>query len=360
MAKESDDGMWAYPAHTKAKHEILDSYLGGWYPKLSQFGRILFFDGFAGRGVYSDGSEGSPLIALRNVLAHSAIDRSCSFEFLFVERDAKNAKQLSEVISMLRTDIGGFPANVKVEIKQGSFEDYANVLAEQNRLRAPTFAFIDPFGYSGIPMDAIVHLTRHPTTEVFVNLMVDHLGRFVERDGQSATVSALYGLPAEQVMSEFGKGIDTRHVHLRDLNIQQLRSRAGFPYITSFGMKTDTGHVGYYLLHGTRHIEGIRLMKAAMWKVDPINGGMFSDQHSHHDQLFQMGADLHPLKKSLLDEHGGENDVCLEDLRNETLIGSSAFRDTHVPQAIKELEVAGLARVEKRGRRQAQWYVSFV
>lgn len=65
MPVDSDPSMWSYPPHTKAKHDLLAAYLGGWYPILSKWnGRLLFLDGFAGRGRYTDGSEGSPLASV--------------------------------------------------------------------------------------------------------------------------------------------------------------------------------------------------------------------------------------------------------------------------------------------------------
>jgi three-Cys-motif partner protein len=68
---DHDDGKWDCPPHTKAKHEMLAKYLDAWYPIIASWnGRLVFLDGFAGRGRYTDGSEGSPLIALRRLIDH--------------------------------------------------------------------------------------------------------------------------------------------------------------------------------------------------------------------------------------------------------------------------------------------------
>lgn len=359
MTKESDDEMWGYPPHTKAKHDILHEYLNGWYGKLSAFPRVLFFDGFAGRGIYTDGSEGSPLIALRAVLEHPALTRNCVFEFLFVERDDANRAILEGVIAALRQEVGGFPANIVVRTEPGTFEEHAGYLATQSNSGTALFAFVDPFGYSGIPMETIVRMTKFKTAEVFVNLMVDFVGRFVERDGQQVTVEQLFGLPAQTVMAEFNREESVRHEHLRDLYIQQLRVVAGFPYVSSFAMKNDKGHVGYYLLHGSRHPDGIKLMKAAMWKVDDVNGGLFSDRDAGSDALFPLGAQLHPLKKHLIGTYAGQADVCLQDIKTAVMVGSTQFRETHVVEAVKELEGEGHVTVRKKGQAHADAFVTF-
>ncbi|MGL5826279.1 MAG: three-Cys-motif partner protein TcmP, partial [Nocardioides sp.] len=84
MSKDSDPKKWDYPPHTQAKHAILANYLGAWYPILSSTrGRILYLDGFAGRGRYQGGEPGSPIIALDRLLGHSAWDRMKHREFVF-------------------------------------------------------------------------------------------------------------------------------------------------------------------------------------------------------------------------------------------------------------------------------------
>jgi three-Cys-motif partner protein len=89
--------MWEYPEHTQAKHDILGHYLDAWFPILSSTpGRILVLDGFAGRGVYNDGSPGSPIIALDRLLKHSHWPQMShrEFVFLFIEHDSDNVASL--------------------------------------------------------------------------------------------------------------------------------------------------------------------------------------------------------------------------------------------------------------------------
>ena len=66
MKKDSALEKWEYKEHTRVKHELLRKYLYPWIIKLGYFHRkILFFDGFAGRGEYlPDRKLGSPVIAL--------------------------------------------------------------------------------------------------------------------------------------------------------------------------------------------------------------------------------------------------------------------------------------------------------
>ena len=59
---------WEYREHTKVKLEILSKYLRSWIQILcgkNRNPRVLYFDCFTGRGKYEDGSDGSPLIAMK-------------------------------------------------------------------------------------------------------------------------------------------------------------------------------------------------------------------------------------------------------------------------------------------------------
>jgi len=63
--------VWDLEPHTEAKHEILKRYLQAWFPIMSKWnGRILYIDGFAGPGEYSNGDPGSPLIAINTAIEH--------------------------------------------------------------------------------------------------------------------------------------------------------------------------------------------------------------------------------------------------------------------------------------------------
>lgn len=63
--------VWPADAHTLAKHKILIQYLCAWMPIMTnrfQRGPLRYIDAFAGPGSYTDGSPGSPIIALNVAL----------------------------------------------------------------------------------------------------------------------------------------------------------------------------------------------------------------------------------------------------------------------------------------------------
>jgi three-Cys-motif partner protein len=207
MTKDSDPKKWGYPPHTKAKHDMLATYLDGWYPILSRWnGRILFLDGFAGRGRYTNNAEGSPLLALRRLLDHAAFPTMAhrEFIFLFIEADEENAESLRQEIASFMQSRSPWPTNIKVDIKNMEFDKYAteviDYLKEQKSSLAPTFAFVDPFGYSGLPMELLADLLAYDKTEVFVNFMVNYVNRFITRERQEAVMKDLFGLDVSEFL----------------------------------------------------------------------------------------------------------------------------------------------------------------
>ncbi|SDM23591.1 three-Cys-motif partner protein [Nonomuraea maritima] len=358
MSKDSDLSKWDCPPHTKAKHQMLSRYLDGWFPILSRWnGRILFLDGFAGRGRYNDGSEGSPLIALRRLIQHRHFEnmRDREFVFLFIEADADNAVNLQKEIDLLKAEYAPWPHNIKTHVQNDRFDKSAesiiNTLREQKRNLAPTFAFVDPFGYSGLPMDLLTDLLAHPCTEVFVNFMVGHVQRFITRDGQERAMRSLFGMDVRDVLNGYSVDAD-RVEHLREVYVRQLREQVGFNFVQSFAMANSTGNIGYYLFHGTRHQLGVKLMKDAMWKVDPGAGCRFSDRLAGQDVLFTPEPDLRPLSEAILQHFAGTRSVPVSEIEWYAIL-ETPYRETHVRPVLRPLEKHSAIKVNRPpGKRQ--------
>lgn len=355
MGNDADPDKWDYPPHTKAKHDILARYLDGWYPILSRWnGRILFLDGFAGRGRYKNGEEGSPLIALRRLVEHQHFPRMShrEFKFMFVEASKDNADSLEFEINQLKIKLAPWPANVETTVINNKFDVTASgiieYLREQKKMLAPTFAFVDPFGYSGLPMDLLADLLDYPKTEVFVNFMVGHVQRFITRDGQENAMRGLFGMDVRDILADMDDA--NRVEHLRQVYGRQLQQRAKFDHVQSFEMKNSTGNTSYYLYHGTRHRLGVKLMKAAMWRVDPGGGYTFSDRLANESVLFTAEPDLRPLRNDYLTNLPKNVFITIDDLEWYTLL-NTPYRETHVRSVLTPLENEGLITVLRQGKR---------
>jgi hypothetical protein len=82
--------------------------------------------------------------------------------FLFLEPHAQRYASLREQLELRRQRQGDWPANVRVHTSDVTFEAWAEsilaTLDQQRKSLAPTFAFVDPFGFSAARLDLLCRL----------------------------------------------------------------------------------------------------------------------------------------------------------------------------------------------------------
>ncbi len=269
--------IWSIEPHTLAKHQILQNYLKAWFPILSRWsGRIIYLDGFAGPGVYSGGEDGSPVIALQTAVEHNLRDRFKEIIFFFIEKDPERAKILTQV---LKKRFPSLPKNIKYEVTGAEFaptlEQVLDGLEKKEARLAPTFAFLDPFGFSGFPMKLIGRMMSYEKCEVLITFMVGFVKRFLDELREPVLNDLFAGEEWKKLVTSVDP--DRRLRFLLNLYERQLRNVGGAKYVRSFGMIGSHNQVIYYIVYGTKHWKGLEVMKEAMWAVDRRGTYTFSD-----------------------------------------------------------------------------------
>lgn len=233
--------------------------------------RLLLVDGFAGPGRYQGGEDGSPLIMLKALLEHEAFGRlgGVEFLFLFIEHNEARVKHLEEEIGVL-----DLPDNVTVMIEHGEFESTFGEIVErirdqQGKTLIPTFAFIDPFGYSAASMSLAGKFLAFDRCEALIFLPLTYLVRFVARAGQEDAMNSLFG--SERWREAIQMDGDERGAFLLGLFEEQLGSQGNVKFVRSFALRTADGN-DYRLVFASPHEKGLELIKDAMWSVDPVAG----------------------------------------------------------------------------------------
>lgn len=261
---------WEAEPHTLAKHAVLQHYLEAWFPILARYhDRLVYLDGFAGPGRYSKGEDGSPIIALKVAANHRAQLRS-KLVFVFVEEDEARATWLRDHEIPALT----LPANFEPRVYHEQFEPILRRTLDEIDSRglqmAPTFAFIDPFGISGLPFSLIKRLLSRQRCEVFITFMTSAVQRFVTLLPEH--VNALIGDPDAAAAIAASRD---RVVTARVLYERSLRGVARF---VRFFQMSDTNHQPIYdLFFATKNEKGHEKMKEAMWKVDASGAYSFCD-----------------------------------------------------------------------------------
>jgi three-Cys-motif partner protein len=330
------DTIWQIEPHTLTKHRILERYLQGWLPVMAQTnGRIHFLDGFAGPGRYRGGEIGSPLIALQALLKHPHFARAKNQRevvFSFFEQDKKRADALQAELEQV-----SLPNWVKCNVFNGEFAPLLSFLldkfeAEKSQL-APTFAFIDPFGFAGVPMDLIARIASNAKCECFITFMYEEINRFLSVSSVAAHYDVLFGTSKwREIVDETDPG--RRRDRIADLYRRQLETVAGFKYVREFQMVNRGNRTKYFLYFGTKSEKGLSLMKAAMWKADPGGGSIFSDR-TNEDQvvLFEPSPDFTRLGSMLTERFHGQGPTDVGEIERFVLIETPFSETMHLRKA---------------------------
>ncbi len=221
MTTDSAPEKWIYQQHTRVKHLLLEQYLGGWLRILGQRNKKLFImDGFAGRGEYVDGSEGSPTIILRRSLELISEQNISQVICGFVEKNADNFANLRSVVERIK------PSDHRISVLTPSeFEEVASdAITWLRRSPMPSFWFIDPFGFTGMSFDTIRSIMSLDRSEVFITLMTRDMNRFLTRVDMEDVYDQL--LASREWRDAVGVGTETMSSErqLRDLYIHELRA----------------------------------------------------------------------------------------------------------------------------------------
>ena len=345
--------LWELQKHSIGKHQILRKYLDRWLPIMARTaaGReeLLLVDGFAGPGIYKGGEDGSPIIMLRAFLEHSdraAIERT-RLRYVFIESHRGRFESLLTQIDRL----GTMPENVRIIPIAGEYGDVMGPLLEKTSERVPTFAFLDPFGYSDTELSLTSGILGFPRCEVLIYHPSRQIARFLEHPDAARSLDLLYG------GREWEECIDVegnRPRCLRELFGRALSRSA--THIRTFEIITGSGG-GYDLFFGTNNRTGLKKMKEAMWKVDPVNGRAYRHvPEKPQTTMFEPEADTMPLRAALRERFGTEP-FTVAQAEEFTALETDFVEDMHLKmKTLAPLEWEGrLTVIRPRGARKGSW-----
>ena len=325
--------IWDLKPHSRAKHEILKRYMQAWVPILGQssFSELVYIDGFAGPGRYSKGENGSPIIAL-NVALEQQAQIKPKMTFLFVELRKDRAEMLNKVLEDIELP-QRFSARVAGDTTfEKAVTSFVDSRTRNGRRLPPTFAFVDHFGWSGVPFELVRRILSYPSCEVLVTFMYEEINRFIGHPDQEKNFNSFFGTTAwHRIMSVSDPRERNRELH--DLYMNQLRDSAGVKYVRSFEMRNDRDVTDYYLFYATNSLLGLKKMKAAMWKVDRSGEFRFSDA-SNPLQLvmFEHEPQFDVLKSQIISRFQGQETTI--GAIEEFVVSETAFRETHYKKQI--------------------------
>jgi three-Cys-motif partner protein len=272
---------------------------------------------------------------------------------VFVENDPDNFRNLNDVVAREA------PRHHGVNLLGPFDEDFTTVvdrvINEAGAAIAPSFFFVDPFGFSGVPFQTIKRILALPRSEVFLVLMYRDLNRFLTSPGVEHTLDSLFGTTQWRHLLQSTRSPREREHALRDLYVTQLQQVAGAPYTSTFRVCADEKvETVYYLIHATRHPKGRRLMKDIMYRAGAQ--GTFAylgpqDAVARRQMPLFAEQDVPWLKELLVHDLAGET-LTYEDIQDRTCM-DTLLVDKQYREALHQLEDEGrveVVRVDSKKR----------
>lgn len=329
MRADDDPEKQRMKGQTEVKHNLLQKYLKPWLFKITELNpEILYIDGFAGWGYYPDGSPGSPILAMDVVKENyeSLEGKLEAFHCVFIEANENNYEELESAVEEKEKEC---PPEVKPEVEHTEFDKFAEDFLDQVDRPIPSFIFIDPFGFSGVPFEVVSDLINHRKTgvELFITFTAGKMAQFLDTGTHEVAITEILGTEAwkERISPEMSK--EERAEELLQVYEDQLRHEADVEFVWPFQMYEEgKRQTSYYLVHATNHFDGHDIMKKIMYK------------EGANEQFAYLGPDHYPFEEEQLNltEFGnGDQDERIESFADQ-LFKWYRGESTTLKEVIKE------------------------
>ena len=229
---------------------------------------VTFVDGFSGpwESKTADFSDTSFMIAidvLQDVQKYFREQgKEKIFKCFFVENDPEKYAQLEPSVKAHHDPINGF----HVETFCGDFEDGVLEIGE---FLGTSFAlvFIDPKGWTGFAFDKIESVLRHEPGEVLINIMYDHMNRFINSDDPEIEASFAPILGGPKWKDHLDPTLPRGQAVL-NLFRNELKMAGRFEFVTTTRIdKTTADRPHYFLAYGTRNAKGLKAFRDVEWNA---------------------------------------------------------------------------------------------
>lgn len=323
--------------HTEAKHALLANYLERWFGVMSTRGdinRLLIVDGFCGPGKYSGGEDGSPLIALR--AAARIRQPAKQVELIFIDKDQEAIQALSELVEPFRK-VG----HLTINLIHGDFADVAPGLVNERidaARHVPTFAFIDPFGWSGVDFAVLEKMFELQSAEILFNLMTDSINRFVTGHPDPSIQAHFAKMFSDEARSRIAHS-SSRPEAIKLEFVSRLQSIS--KYVLPFTMRVRGRHFNDLVWAGN-HVRGNVLMKEVMYGVSKDVDFFFVDRRFN---ALIDGMELEVISNQVV------HDIIIPYLQSvpEASVGALIDAVSEKPRYVERHVKQGLVRAEDAG-----------
>ncbi len=275
-----DEIPWVIKEQTKIKHELLESYISPWMGILYSHQKrtrglrqlLIYVEGFSGPGIYYENENkdsmcsGSPIIVAEKANEYIDLDRQRHFLMYCMDSNPECVNLLTEKLDKANK----YKQDWKVY--NAIFEEkIGDIIQDINRRGLsgyPIFFFLDPFGYTGYPINIIKKILEYERAEVFINFMIYDIVRFCKEEEYKEKLIEQFGCD-DFIKAGAIENSEEKQAFLLNLYVKNLYEIANAEFVMPFRVNTpDMGtRPRFYLIHASNHLKALKTMKNEMYKL---------------------------------------------------------------------------------------------
>lgn len=249
---------------TNVKLELYREYLKKWFPVFLAahnpfVQKVNLFDLFCGAGRDSQGTAGSPIIALEVLKDYKSLVKTTKVQInlFFNDINTKFLEQLNANINELEYD----KDNINIHFINKDFADLFPALLPKTN-NAANLMFLDQFGIKYINKERFKTLIKLPVTDFMFFISSSTFKRFPD----DPNVIDIIGMNSEQIKDAPFYDIH-RLVHQKYSDLIPENHSYG---LAPFSIRKGTNIYG--LIFGSSHLLGLEKFLEICWNLDGITG----------------------------------------------------------------------------------------
>jgi three-Cys-motif partner protein len=299
-----------------AKTRIIGNFFSSWANIVVGEARrrgnpITYIDMYCGPGRYEDGRPSTPLVVLEKAIANPRV--APHLVTIFNDEDP-------DFVEKLKGEVAKLPGIEKfvhqpIFLNRSIGRDTEQFFLERSNVA--TFAFVDPFGYTGLTLDLIKWLTRGWGSDCLFFFNYARINRALSAGVFRAPMSAIFGEARVDLLirqlttiEADGKLTPYRREELIGDTLTAALQDINKLYVRPFTFRRD-GRTSRKLVFVSKDIKGYNVMKDVMAGVSNVSrgGGVVDFTYSDvpvYEPILLMNFEFEQLKNSLCDSFSGQ------------------------------------------------------
>ncbi len=334
MKRELPFKTWEYEEQTKIKHLVFADYFDKWVKIVGSAQPLNYFDCFGGKGAYKEGEKiyfGSPILAAE-IIKNNETNLKREVSFIIIDKDNDNLANIKELLKYKK--LGSKPQFINTD-----FDMAINKVLDEHPNLAPTFFFVDPFGFK-IKISTLKRMLDIPKSEILLTFMYNGIVRNLGVKDADRILIDLFGTVGWKQL----KDLESREKEKRIVELfrSELKKFCKFvyPYRLCF---PEMNRTYYYLFHLTNYYLGCEVMKGSFAKY---NRGRIEYRGKTKNQMTFFDYDhikIDEIKRHLLSTYKESTKSFIEIIEEQ--IDETPYLVKHIREAIRDLEKEGKVNI---------------